>query len=187
MFRKLDAMVLMMNTSTTPVSTAVIFVASGAWRRVTKEFCRMKKVLLCGLLGIGIMGFGSALSAQMPPGPNGGHHPGKPLTTDERLQRLTQALNLTDEQQQKIRPILENETQQLDALHQNTALAGPDKRDKMLAIRDTTTSQIKPILNPDQQAKYEQMTARHAPPPAPGQSQGQDQGQGQPPPPPPPQ
>lgn len=147
----------------------------------------MKKVLLCGLLGIGIMGFGSALSAQMPPGPNGGHHPGKPLTTDERLQRLTQALNLTDEQQQKIRPILENETQQLDALHQNTALAGPDKRDKMLAIRDTTTSQIKPILNPDQQAKYEQMTARHAPPPAPGQSQGQDQGQGQPPPPPPPQ
>jgi hypothetical protein len=58
------------------------------------------------------------------------------MTTDERLQRLTQALNLTDDQQQKIRPILENETQQLDALHQNTALTGQDRRDKMLSIRD---------------------------------------------------
>jgi Spy/CpxP family protein refolding chaperone len=129
------------------------------------------------------MGCGSVLNAQMPPGPNGGHRPGKQMTTDERLQRLTQALSLTDEQQQKIRPILESETQQLDALHQNTALTGPDRRDKILAIRDTTTSQIKPILNPDQQTKYEQMMARYTPPQGQGQSQGS--GQGQPPAPPP--
>ncbi len=106
------------------------------------------------------------------------------MTTDERLQRLTQALSLTDDQQQKIRPILESETQQLDALHQSTTLTGPDRRDKMLAIRDTTTSQIKPILNPDQQTKYEQMMARYAPPQGHGQSQGS--GQGQPPASPPP-
>ncbi|MGB8887721.1 MAG: hypothetical protein WCC87_13420 [Candidatus Korobacteraceae bacterium] len=182
MFRKLDAMVLMMNTSSAPVSTAALFVASGAWRRVTREFCRMKKVLLCALLGIAIVGCGSALNAQMPPGPNAGHRPGKQLTTEERLQRLTQYLNLTDDQQQKIRPILENETQQLNALHQDTTMTGPERRDKMLALRDTTTEQIKPILTPDQQTKFEQMMARHAPPPAGGQ--GQNQGQGQPPAPP---
>jgi Spy/CpxP family protein refolding chaperone len=176
-------MVLMMTTSSAPISTAAMFVATGAWRRVTREFCRMKKVLLCALLGIAIVGCGSALNAQMPPGPNGGHRPGKPMTTDERLQRLTQALNLTDDQQQKIRPILENETQQLDALHQNTALTGQDRRDKMLSIRDVTTSQIKPMLNPDQQNKYEEMMARHAPPQGMGQG-GQGQGQGQPPAPP---
>ena len=96
------------------------------------------------------------------------------MTTDERLQRLTQALSLTDDQQQKIRPILESETQQLDALRQSTTLTGPERRDKMLAIRDTTTSQIKPILNPDQQTKYEQMMARYAPPQGHGQSQGSD-------------
>jgi hypothetical protein len=105
------------------------------------------------------------------------------MTTDERLQRLTQALNLTDDQQKKIRPFLENETQQLDALHQNTALTGQDRRDKMLSIRDVTTSQIKPMLNPDQQNKYEEMMARHAPPQGMGQG-GQGQGQGQPPAPP---
>jgi Spy/CpxP family protein refolding chaperone len=184
MFRKLDAMVLMMTTSSAPISTAAMFVATGAWRKVTREFCRMKKALLCGLLGIAIVGCGSALNAQMPPGPNAGHRPGKPMTTDERLQRLTQALSLTDDQQQKIRPILESETQQLDALHQSTTLTGPERRDKMLAIRDTTTSQIKPILNPDQQTKYEQMMARYTPPQGQGQSQGS--GQGQPPASPPP-
>jgi hypothetical protein len=123
----------------------------------------------------------------MPPGPNAGHKPGKPLTTDERLQRLTQYLNLTDDQQQKIRPILENETQQLDALHQNPTVKGQDRWEKMRQIRDTTTSQIKPILNLDQQAKYEQMMANHPPPPAPGQGQGEGQGQGQGQPPAPPQ
>jgi hypothetical protein len=182
MFRKLDAMVLMMNTSSAPVSTAALFVASGAWRRITRELCRMKKAILCALLGIAILSCGSALYAQMPPGPNAGHRPGKPMTTDERLQRLTQALNLTDEQQQKIRPILENETQQLSALHQNTALTGPERRDKMLSIRDTTTEQIKPILTADQQTKYDQIMTRRAPPP--GEGQGASQGQGQPPAPP---
>jgi hypothetical protein len=32
---------------------------------------------------------------------------------------------------------------------------------KMEAIRQTTSSQIKPILNSEQQAKYEQMMSRH--------------------------
>ena len=149
----------------------------------------MKKVLLCALLGLAIVSCGSALYAQMPPGPNAGHRPGKPLTTDERLQRLTQYLNLTDDQQQKIRPILENETQQLDALHQDTALTGPDRRNKMLEIRDNTTGQITPQLNPDQQKKYQEMVARHPAPPAGqgqgmGAGQGQGEGQGQPPAPP---
>ena len=85
----------------------------------------MKKAILCALLGAAILCCGSALHAQMQPGPNGPHRPGKPLTTDERLQRLTQYLNLTDDQQQKIRPILENETQQMDALHQDTGAHGP--------------------------------------------------------------
>jgi hypothetical protein len=53
----------------------------------------------------------------------------------------------------------------------------------MLSIRDVTTSQIKPMLNPDQQNKYEEMMARHAPPQGMGQG-GQGQGQGQPPAPP---
>lgn len=187
MFRKLDAMVLLMTTSSAPISTAAMFVATGAWRRVTREFCRMKKVLLCALLGVAIVGCGSALYAQMPPGPNAGHKPGKPLTTDERLQRLTQALNLTDDQQQKIRPVLENETQQLDALHQDTTVKGQERWNKMREIRDTTTNQIKPILTPDQQTKFEQIMTRHSGPPSSGQGMGAGEGQGQGQPPAPPQ
>jgi protein CpxP len=152
----------------------------------------MKKALLCALMGAAMLCCGSALHAQMQPGPAGQHRPGKPMTTEDRLARLTQYLNLTDDQQQKIRPILDIETKQMDALHQDTTLTGQDRWSKVQTIRDTTTSQIKPILNPDQLKKYEEMTARHPAPPAgagqgPGMGQGAGPDQGQAPPPPPPQ
>jgi protein CpxP len=154
-----------MTTSNAPFSTAAMFVATGVWRKVSKEFCHMKKVLMCLLLAAAVVTCGSTLYAQMPEGAGPGGPPRRgPMTTEQRLQHLTKALNLTEEQQTKIKPILENESQQLQALHQDTSVAQQDRWPKMKAIRDNTTSQITPILTPDQQKKYEEMTTRHAPP-----------------------
>lgn len=154
----------------------------------------MKKVARNALLAISVTCCGAMLYAQMPAGQDqsggmqappagqeGHHRPGKPLTTDERLQRMTQALDLTADQQQKVRPILENETQQMDTLRGDPSVPRDQRWDKARAIMDTTKSQIKPLLNPDQQKKYDEMTARR---PAPGQGPGASQGQGAPPAPP---
>ncbi len=85
------------------------------------------------------------------------HGPGQPMTADQRLQRMTKQLNLSDAQQQQIKPILESEVKQMQGLHEDSALSQQDRMSKMQQIRQETSNQIKPILNADQQQKYEQM------------------------------
>ncbi len=73
---------------------------------------------------------------------------------------LTQQLNLTSDQQTQIKPILENESQQMQSLRSDSSLSQQDRMSKMQAIRETTNSQIKPILTADQQTKWQQMMDR---------------------------
>jgi Spy/CpxP family protein refolding chaperone len=173
-----------MTTSNSPFSTAAIFVAAGAWQRVSKEFIRMKKVMLCALLTIAIVCCGTALFAQMQDGSSqgqGGMGQGNmrhaPMSTDDRLQHMTQMLNLTSDQQTKIRPILDNESTQMQTLRSDSSMSRDDKMTKMHSIRENTMSQITPILTPDQQKKWTQMQSQHMHPPggamgAPGGEQG---------------
>ena len=111
--------------------------------------------------------------AQMQPegGGQGGH--GQPPTVDQRLQRMTQMLNLTDDQQQKIKPILETESTQMQTLRSDTSLSREDRMAKMKQIRESTASQINPILTPDQQKQYTEMMSRMGPGRGPGGGQQQ--------------
>lgn len=184
MLRKMNAVVVMMTTSNSPFSTAAIFVAAGAWQRVSKEFHRMKKVMLCAFLTVAISCCGTALFAQMQDGSSqgqGGMGQGNmhrmPMSTDDRLQHMTQMLNLTSDQQTKIRPILDNESTQMQALRTDTSISREDRMTKMRSIRESTVSQINPILTSEQQQKWAQMQSQHMHPPggamgAPGGDQG---------------
>jgi Spy/CpxP family protein refolding chaperone len=125
----------------------------------------------------------TAVYAQMGPEQSGGqwgHGPGQPMTADQRLQRMTKQLNLSDAQQQQIKPILENEAKQMQGLHEDSSLSQQDRMSKMMQIRQSTSEQIKPILNADQQQKYSQMMSRqghgHG-----GMGQNQPQGEAPPP------
>lgn len=82
------------------------------------------------------------------------------MSADQRLQMMTQQLNLTTDQQTQIKPILENESQQMQTLRQDTSLSQDDRMSKMKQIRQTSASQIKPILTADQQAKWQQMMSQ---------------------------
>ncbi len=119
----------------------------------------MKKVLLCAL-AIAIACCGSVLFAQDTMAPNqgqsagAGHH-GMMISPDQRLQHMTKTLNLTEDQQQKIKPILEQEQQQMQSLHQDTSMSQPDRMSKMREMRQSTNEQIKAVLTPDQQKKWE--------------------------------
>ena len=70
---------------------------------------------------------------------------------------MTSQLNLTTDQQAKIKPILESESQQMQALHQDSSLSREDRMSKMQQIRQGTNEQIKPILTSDQQQKFQEM------------------------------
>ena len=151
----------MMTISSSPFSTAAMFVAAGAWQRIFKELSRMKKAAACVFLSMAMAMCGSALYAQMQDGASqGAMHPMGPMSSDQRLQHLTQMLNLTTDQQSKIKPILDNESQQMQALRADTSMSRADRMSKMQSIRETTNSQITPILTPDQQQKYQQMQAQ---------------------------
>ncbi len=141
----------------------------------------MKKILLHTAVIFTVLLGSSALYAQMGQGQEQGggqwgHGPGQPMTADERLQRMTKQLNLSDAQQQQIKPILENEAKQMQTLRSDSSISQQDRMAKMMQLRQDSASQIKPILNADQQQKYEEMMSRHGRGPgAPGQMQPQGQ------------
>jgi Spy/CpxP family protein refolding chaperone len=71
-----------------------------------------------------------------------------------QLERLSNELNLTDEQKAKVKPILDEQSKQMHATQEDTSLTQDQKRDKMKQIHQTTHSQINEILTPEQQKKF---------------------------------
>jgi len=162
MFRKLNPVVVLMTTSNSPLSTVTMYLAATVWQEFTKEFYRMKKLmmsaLLAGLLACG----GSALYAQMAEGSGQGGGAAHQMPSPEnRLQHMTKMLNLTADQQEKIKPILDNESQQMQTLRQDTSMSREDKMTKMRGIRETSNTQINSILTTEQQQKWAQMRENH--------------------------
>ena len=64
------------------------------------------------------------------------------------MQHLTKSLNLTADQQTKVQPLLDQAKPQIIAIHK-------DAMQKTQAIMDKTMSQIRPLLTPDQQTKFD--------------------------------
>ncbi|PYX05943.1 MAG: hypothetical protein DMG88_19865 [Acidobacteria bacterium] len=66
-------------------------------------------------------------------------------------------LNLTDEQKQKLRPIIANETQQMDAVRNDPSMTQEQKVTKVNQIRNEASPKIKAILTPEQLQKLADM------------------------------
>ncbi len=76
---------------------------------------------------------------------------------EQELARLSEELQLNDDQKAKIKPLLEDEHKQLVALRQDSSLSSDEKRAKFRSIREETFNQIRPILTADQQKKLQEM------------------------------
>ena len=97
---------------------------------------------------------------QAPPSQeNGGRHHGPPDPA-QRTAELTKQLNLTSDQQAKVLSVLQSERSQMESLHQDTSLSQQDRRTKMMDIRKTTDSQIRALLDANQQKKWDEMQAK---------------------------
>jgi Spy/CpxP family protein refolding chaperone len=98
-------------------------------------------------------------SAALPPGMHGGPRPHDPV---RELTHLTQALDLTAEQQTQIKPILEDRDTQMQTLHENSSLSRQESMAKAKGILDQSDSAIEAVLNSEQKAKFEKQRAMHA-------------------------
>jgi len=81
---------------------------------------------------------------------------------NKRMENLTKELNLTKEQQEKIRPIFENEMKEIQVVMSSDSLTKEQKQEKRKAIRQATQEAINKILTSEQQKKYAEMAERRA-------------------------
>ena len=89
----------------------------------------------------------------------GMHHNGE--SADQHLQMLSEKLNLTDDQKGKLKPILQDQMQQMKVVREDSSLSEEQKRTKMKAIHESLHDQINAVLTPEQQAKFKQMRQEH--------------------------
>ena len=82
-----------------------------------------------------------------------GEH-GKKMTVDEKISWMSKELNLTADQQTKLKPILESQQQQIETVWKDTSLTDEAKMAKKTEIKSSTSTQINALLNAEQQAKY---------------------------------
>lgn len=120
----------------------------------------MKHVRTFALLALFLLGAAALAQQNPPPQPpvGGGDQPqgqrrGMP-SVDDQLKMMTDKLGLTTDQQAKIKPILEDQRTQAQAVMKDDSLSQDDKRTKMRSLRESTNSKVSDLLTDDQKKKY---------------------------------
>jgi len=89
--------------------------------------------------------------------PQGQEKMGATSSQEAHLQMLSEKLNLTEDQKAKLKPILQDQAQQLRALRDDPSLSPEQKSAKKKIVRELTHDQINSVLTPEQQDKFKQM------------------------------
>ncbi len=93
---------------------------------------------------------------QKPEGrPGGQKGPG----LQDRMQQMSEALKLTDEQKEKLKPIFKDEGEKLRAIFEDQNTPREEKAAKVREIRESAAAKIKPILTAEQLTKWEELRA----------------------------
>ena len=102
-----------------------------------------------------------AAQGDQQPGPGMGRNMGRRpmMSVDDQVKHLTKKLKLSDEQQTKLKPILEDQRKQMGQLREDSSMSRQDKFSKMQEIRQNSDTQIKSVLNEDQQKNFDKMRA----------------------------
>jgi Spy/CpxP family protein refolding chaperone len=88
-------------------------------------------------------------------GPKAEHGPGPHhMMMENPFDHLTKDLNLTDDQKTKVQPIIDQTKPQMAAIHK-------EAMEKMHALLESAGAQIRPLLTPEQQVKFDAMKKAH--------------------------
>ena len=79
----------------------------------------------------------------------------------ELLNHFSLELGLTQEQRQQILPFLQGEVPKLQALKKNTSLKPLQKLEQLKQISDDIDAKVTPLLNQEQQQKFQQIRDQH--------------------------
>jgi periplasmic protein CpxP/Spy len=82
----------------------------------------------------------------------------------EHMKQMAAELGLTDVQKTQVKTLMQAQRDKLEALRDDESLNRREKMKKMRAMREDTQKQIRALLTPEQQAKFDAM-----PRPEPGQ------------------
>ena len=92
--------------------------------------------------------------------------PGKEGKTGKRGEgkrggmKMMRALNLTDAQKAKLKPIMEAQRDKMKTLREDTTLDRKAKTTRMKAMREEMETKVNAILTPDQREKLAEMKAK---------------------------
>jgi len=89
-------------------------------------------------------------------GPGRGH-----MDPAKHAAMLAKRLNLSSDQQSKVEEILKSEQSQMESLRSDSSVSQQDRRSKMMDIHKSSNDQIRALLNPDQQKKWDEMQSKH--------------------------
>ena len=78
-------------------------------------------------------------------------------SVDDQIKHLTKKLNLSSDQQAKLKPILEDQRKQMEAVHNDSSLSREDRFSKMQTLRQSSDTEIRGVLNEDQQKNFDKM------------------------------
>jgi periplasmic protein CpxP/Spy len=124
----------------------------------------MKRLALLAVLALGgLVAFTPATTQaqdKTPParGPGGPGGPGGGrMSPKERVDKMSEQLNLTDAQKTKVEAILKEQGDKMKALRDDTSLSREDRGPKMREIMEDSSKKIKAVLTPEQQPKFDAM------------------------------
>ena len=121
-------------------------------------------IFAVGLMSAAALAWAGTLAAQEPSAPphpsqEGAAPTGKPAHGDAaemRLERLSQQLNLTDEQKVKIRPVLRHEIERIVQVRSNTSLSQGEAQRRIKLIHRDTHQRISECLTPEQKKQWQE-------------------------------
>jgi len=121
----------------------------------------MAGIALSALLAWGMVALAQEQPA--PPGANSGNpgmsagpHRGWHGRRGMGPRGMLRGLNLTDSQKSQLKPIWQQQHQQMQALRANTSLTPEQKKAQAQEIRKNTLAQVNGILTPEQQQQFQQ-------------------------------
>ena len=75
----------------------------------------------------------------------------------KHAEMLAKKLNLNADQQTKVQDIFKTEQSQMGSLHNDSSMSRDDRHAKMMDIRKTSGDQVRALLDPTQQKKWDEM------------------------------
>jgi Spy/CpxP family protein refolding chaperone len=118
---------------------------------------KVGKLLAAALLLTGAIALAQDSDQSVPAQPGTRYDQRRRDRAEDRLRRMSKELNLTDDQKEKVKPILQDEAQQMKSVQADNSLTAQQRRKKMREIHKTFEPQVQAVLTPEQRDKLKNM------------------------------